>query len=242
MDKDKTIEILEALASGCSPMTGELIKNESVLNEREVIRALQVAIDELKRTENKHSKVEIEEEEINEVVELLESLSIRPTHSRVSGFFLGNGKFKNEDGIRTHQLFGKYADIFKRGELSDFFFQYFKDKKITNRENRKNQPWKEIDFFNQPTFNKLSEKAIQQLKDRINEIGILKTENLSEYILNSRIKYARAYETWSEKEIELLSKALEYTNDLDILTECFQRGRGSITSYGQKLIFNKREN
>ena len=241
MDKEKAIEILEALASGCSPITGELIENESVLNEREVIRALQMAIDELKRTENKHSKVEIEEKEINEVLELLKTHSIRPTYSRVSGFFLGNKKFKNEDEIRNHQLYGKYADIFKRGELSDFFIQYFKDKNITNRENRKNQPWKEIDFFNQPAFNKLSEKAIQQLKDKINEIGILKTENLSEYVVNSRIKYARAYETWSKKEIELLSKALEYTNDLDILTECFQRGRGSITSYGQKIIFNKQE-
>ncbi|MEE9408020.1 MAG: hypothetical protein V3V28_08090 [Polaribacter sp.] len=113
MDKIKTIEILEALASECSPTTGELIENESVLNEREVIRALQMAINELKRTKNNYSKVEIEEEEINEVLELLKSNSIRPTYSRVSGFFLGKRKFKDQEEIRTHQLYGKYAEILK---------------------------------------------------------------------------------------------------------------------------------
>ena len=49
MDKNTTIEILEALASGYSPKTGEMFPDESVLNEREVIRALQIAIDELKK-------------------------------------------------------------------------------------------------------------------------------------------------------------------------------------------------
>lgn len=49
MDKNTTIEILEALASGYSPKTGEMLPDESVLNEREVIRALQIAIDELKK-------------------------------------------------------------------------------------------------------------------------------------------------------------------------------------------------
>ena len=33
MKIDRTIEILEALASGCSPQTGELIENDSVLND-----------------------------------------------------------------------------------------------------------------------------------------------------------------------------------------------------------------
>lgn len=49
MDINKTIEILEALASGCSPTTGEMINNDSVLNERDVIRAIQIAIDQLKK-------------------------------------------------------------------------------------------------------------------------------------------------------------------------------------------------
>ena len=39
-----------------------------------------------------------------------------------------------------------------------------------------------MDFFQKETFNRLSEKAINQLKEKIDELGILKTENLSEYI------------------------------------------------------------
>ncbi len=66
---------------------------------------------------------------------------------------------------------------------------------------------------------------------------MLKTENLSEYTQNARKNYPRAYESWSEKEKELLFKALKYTNDLDLLSECFQRGKGSIESCGQRLIY-----
>ncbi len=238
MDKIKSIEILEALASGCSPTTGELLENESILNERGVIRALQMAIDELKENSNNNSQVEIDEVEINEVLELLKSHSIRPTYSRVTGFFLGKRKFKIDE-ITSNHLYGKYSEIFKRGELMDYFVQYFKEKNHTNREN---QPWKEIAFFKKQVFNNLSKNAIQQLKDKINEIGINKTENLSEYIIKSRITYARAYESWSEKEVELLTKAIEYTNDLEFLTECFQRGKGSIESYGQKIIYSNQEN
>ncbi|MBK0369224.1 hypothetical protein [Flavobacterium agrisoli] len=48
MDQIRALEILEDIASGCSPTTGELVRNDSVLNERDVIRALQIAIDTLK--------------------------------------------------------------------------------------------------------------------------------------------------------------------------------------------------
>lgn len=47
---NKSISILEALASGCSPDTGEVLE-DGILNDRDVIRALQFAIDELKKQE-----------------------------------------------------------------------------------------------------------------------------------------------------------------------------------------------
>lgn len=52
MDIRDTINVLEALAAGCSPKTGQLIDYDSVLNEREVIRALQIAINELKKLQD----------------------------------------------------------------------------------------------------------------------------------------------------------------------------------------------
>jgi hypothetical protein len=119
----------------------------------------------------------------------------------------------------------------------DFFNQYLVDKKLANRNNRKNNPYKEIDFFQKETFNRLSEKAINQLKEKVDELGILKTENLSEYVQNARINHPRAYESWTDMEKELLNKAIEYTNDLNLLSDCFQRGKGSIESCGQRLIY-----
>lgn len=161
MDKNTTIEILEALASGYSPKTGEILPDESVLNEREVIRALQFAIDELKKV----------------VVEKVASK--KPKDDR----------------------------------------------------------FKEIDYFKTEKFNTLTEAAIGKLKERIKAFGIQKTENLSENIIKIRVVYPRAYEPWSSEEKELLTKAIKYTNDLEILSECFQRGKGSIETLGQKIIY-----
>ena len=165
MDINRTIQILEALVSGCSPKTGEVVAEDSVLNERDVIRALQIAIDELKslppkevHTERKKSKV---------------------------------------------------------------------DKSIL----------KDIDYFRKEKFNHLSSETIEKLKSRVNDFGVTKTENLSEYIINDRTNYKRAYEPWSDDEKELFSETIKYTNDVELLSECFQRGKGSIESFGQKLIY-----
>ncbi len=160
MDKSKTIEILEALASGCSPTTGEMVGNESILNERDVIRALQIAIDELKKM----------------------------------------------DSINA----------------------------ISNRQKKRLS--REIDFFQKEKFNKMTEGAINQIKQQVKELGMTKLENLSEYVKNERVNHPRAYEPWSAKEKELLSNAIKFTNNLDLLSECFQRGKGSIESCGQKII------
>jgi hypothetical protein len=237
MDRNKTIEILEALASGCSPTTGEMIENESVLNERDVIRALQVAIDNLKTDEPQTiSNVEIDETDIKSVIDLFKEEEQNPTSNKLVGFFLGTRKFKNETLV-SNQLYGKYRNLYQKGQLLDFFNQYLVDNKLANRNNRKNNPYKEIDFFQKETFNRLSEKAINQLKEKVDELGILKTENLSEYVQNARINHPRAYESWTDMEKELLNKAIEYTNDLDLLSDCFQRGKGSIESCGQRLIY-----
>ncbi|THF51789.1 hypothetical protein E6C50_08520 [Flavobacterium supellecticarium] len=161
MELNKTIEILEALAAGCSPKTGEIVDENSVINEPDVVRALHVAINELKKK---------------------------------------------------------------------------KPKKVTDNDEKKNLH-KQVDFFRREKFNQMTDEIIDHLKKQVKAIGISKTENLSEYIISARINYPRAYEPWLNPEIELFNQALKYTNDLDLLCECFQRGKGSLESYGQKLIY-----
>ncbi|WP_041620462.1 hypothetical protein [Paludibacter propionicigenes] len=238
MDRIKTIEILEALASGCSPITGETI-NESIINERVVIRALQSAIDLINsNTTNIITEIEISEKDIKSAIQLYKQQNQNPTSHKLTGLFLGTRKFKNNFLI-TNQLYGKYRDQYTEGQLLDFFTEYFAENKVPR--NSKDDLYSEIDFFRKEKFNRLSENAIKQLKEKVNELGIEKTENLTEYILNARIIHPRAYESWSDKEKTLLSKALEYTNDLDLLSSCFQRGKGSIETCGQKIIYESQK-
>jgi hypothetical protein len=238
MDRNKTIEILDALASGCSPITGETI-NESILNERIVIRALQAAIDLLRdKTVNIVSEIEISEKDIKAAIQLYKQQNQNPTSHKLTGLFLGTRKFKNNSLI-TNELYGKYREQYTEGQLLDFFSEYFAENKLTSK--IKTDLYSEIDFFKKEKFNRLSENAIKQLKEKVNELGIEKTENLSEYVLNARTIHPRAYESWSDKEKTLLSKALEYTNDLDLLSTCFQRGKGSIEACGLKIIYESKK-
>ncbi len=235
MDKDKTIEVLEALASGCSPTTGEVI-NDNILNERIVIRALQAAIDFLKNeAANSQFEVDIDANDINNAIAAFKAENINTSANKLTEFLLGTRKFKN-NSLVSNPLYGKYFNKYSQGQLLDFFGKYFTENDLGN--SPKKDLYKEIDFFQKEKFNRLSVNAINQLKEKVNELGIQKTENLTEYILNTRINHPRAYESWSEKEKTLLSKALEYTNDLDLLSICFQRGKGSIESFGKKMIYD----
>lgn len=235
MDKDKTIEVLEALASGCSPTTGEVI-NDNILNERIVIRALQAAIDFLKNeAANSQFEVDIDANDINNAIAAFKAENLNTSANKLTEFLLGTRKFKN-NSLVSNPLYGKYFNKYSQGQLLDFFGKYFTENDLGN--SPKKDLYKEIDFFQKEIFNRLSVNAINQLKEKVNELGILKTENLSEYIQNTRINHPRAYESWSEKEITLLRKALEYTNDLDLLSICFQRGKGSIEAVGKKMIYD----
>lgn len=233
MEPKKAIEILDALASGFSPTTGEQL-NESVLNEREVIRALQIAIDSLQaNTTTTVSTTEISEEEIDQAISIFKEHGQSATPTKLAGFFSGTRKFKIE-GLTSNELYGKYSNIYQKGQLLDFSEQ----RTSGDSGNRQDPPaYRQIEFFQNQKFNRLSERAIDQLKEKVKNLGILKTENLSDYILAARVSYPRAYESWSEEEKVLLKKAMEYTNDLDLLSECFQRGKGSIETCGQRIIF-----
>ncbi|MFT3677558.1 MAG: hypothetical protein QM781_16835 [Chitinophagaceae bacterium] len=237
MDINNAIKVLEALASGCSPTTGEVINDDSTLNDRNVIRALQIAIDHLrKENSSKQSEIKIDERDIENVIQLFKEQRKSPTSINLTSFFLATRPFKNQNLVSS-KLYGKFRNIYNTGQLIDFFSKYLSDNNITTKNSSGNDSYKLIDFFEKEKFNKLSESAITQLKEKINQLGVLKTENLSEYIQEARKTHLRAYEHWSDNEIELLTKAIKYTNDLNLLSDCFQRGKRSIESVGQKIIF-----
>lgn len=241
MNKEETIEILEALASGCSPKTGEVLHDDSVVNERDVIRALQIAIINLKEVNNNNSlSISIPEDEINQTIALFQSVNYNPSYSRLSHFFLRTKMFEYSE-LNVNPLYGKYTDHYSNVELHKIIKLHLINNgfSLSGKVNRSpgDQKWRNVTHFESPIFNKLSEMAVNQLKEKINEIGILKTENLSDNILKKRVDFPRANETWSLNEKELLKKALLYTNDIELLVLCFQRSHGSIRTTSKKIIY-----
>lgn len=252
MKISRTIEVLEALASGCSPQTGEVIANDSVLNERNVIRALERAIYVLEEIENSNeqpnekkvqsTEIYIDNKEINKAVELFQSIEYMPTYSRLTHFFLKSKHFEFPV-LNSNELYGKYFGLYTKHDLHKLFKHYLIENGFTlfgkKKKDKKPDPWNDIGFFQQEKFNNLTDKAIEQLKNKINEIGVLKTENLSEHYIKARTRHFRAYESWTDQEKILLETAMKYTNDLELLSSCFQRGEGAIESCGKKLIYEK---
>jgi hypothetical protein len=237
MTISKTVQILEALASGCSPSTGELLDKESVLNERDVIRALQVAIDRLKSESlPEQANIILEDQEVGSIVILFREQSKSITANNLTAFFLGTRQFKNPE-LLAHKLYGKYRGVYTNGQMIDYFSRYLVEKKLIPQNPPKDAPYKQIDYFAKEKFNKFTDSDISQLKEKVKGLGMQKTEKLAPYILDARRFYRRAYEPWLPVELELIKEAIKFTNDLNLLSECFQRGKGSIEAVGQKIIW-----
>ena len=248
MTKEEAIKILDALAEGCSPFTGEMLEDHFILNERQVIRALQKAIDSLSTSDNESpekdrnavERIKIENEKIIEALKFLKEEGIYVTSSKLTRFFLGS-RTLNSETIRQNNLFGMLRHDHTYNSLKPLITHFFKENPglLSPSPSKENKLWASIDYFQQKIFCNLSEKAVNQLKEKVTSIPLVKTahDELPEYVVDSRKEYSRAYEPWSEKELELLSKALLYTNDLNVLSGCFQRGLGSISSCGKRLIY-----
>jgi len=176
MDIKKAIQIMEALASGYSPTTGELLQNESILNQRDVIRALQIAIDHIKNDNftNQH-KVDISAGDIQSAIKVFKDSERNPTPNILSEFFLGTRTFK-VNNILNHALYGKLKTTYSKGQLIDFFTDYLLENGYTFGTNQNKSVYKEIDYFQKDKFNRLSDKAILQLKEKINQLGIQKRD------------------------------------------------------------------
>ena len=188
------------------------------------------------------TKKEIDEANILEAMEIFRQCDYSPTYKRLTHFFLGS-KNLNCVELDSHRMFGFYKNCFSKQEFHKLLKKFLNDHGYTLRgklrEERSNYSWKNNDFFDKETFNHLSDSAVKQLKEKIAELTLKKMDPLSETVALARRNHPRAYEPWTEKEEELLQKAMEYTNNLELLIECFQRGRGSIESKGKKIRYQE---
>jgi ATP-dependent DNA helicase RecQ len=96
-----------------------------------------------------------------------------------------------------------------------------------------------LKFFTFPIYNKLSEQSIENLKSNVQLLPLYKkNEDLSNsQIIEERKNFKRAYEPWTVGEINILKKTLEHTNDINFLSEVFQRKQSSMLSFCKKINY-----
>ncbi len=235
MTQTEAREILEALADGCSPFSGEVLPEDHILMEEPVIEALLIALEAL-RGKSPKVMLDIAEDDIQTAVAAFELADINPTANRLATFLSGTRAFKNPELIR-HPLYGKYGRLHSKGALTDHMEVWIeKNLKPLLPPRAETEPHP---YFNEPHFNKLSEKAIQQLKEKVTALPIVRVEGLSESLMERRKVSPRSHEPWPDAEIRLLNIALDFTNDLEFLATCFGRSTTAIVAQGNKILETK---
>ncbi|WP_181305530.1 hypothetical protein [Rufibacter sp. XAAS-G3-1] len=252
MKREEAIAIIDALAAGCSPFTGEVLEGHPILNDRNVIRALQTALVSLSAQPSAIGNTippavklphELSKETVRTAIELLQENGFNTTFGRLTKFFLGSRHFEGSP-VAQSPLFGSFKGRYRYNSFKPLVLQVLQenpDLRTTaaiRKQAAQEKPWDSVVYFTGQRFCKLSAKALDQLKSRIEALGIQKpTATLADNQVQARLSHPRAYEPWSEQESEFLAKALFYTNDLQVLSSCFQRTESSLSAMGKKLIY-----
>ncbi|WP_066836558.1 hypothetical protein [Rufibacter ruber] len=105
MNREEAIAIIDALAAGCSPFTGEVLEDHPILNNRNVIRALQTALVSLSGSvqlgavqKNQSdaggsSSVELTKADVSAAIDVLKAANLTTSYSALTRFFLGSRRF-----------------------------------------------------------------------------------------------------------------------------------------------------
>ncbi|MFN8673630.1 MAG: hypothetical protein U0457_16300 [Candidatus Sericytochromatia bacterium] len=246
------VQILENLANGVNPISKEKLQ-DSFINERDIIRALQFAIDSINENANYVKKATelylpfdkkflLEKENLLEVVKEISFLGIKPTPMLIARVFIGSDSLNNKK-LSELKFFSSLKGIAKFNKLKDKLEKFFLDnQEEISKNSYSDDDFKTFDLSIIPIFNKFKDTTLDKLRAKVNSIPIIKTENDfkdNPSIIELRKSYPRAYEPISEEETNLFNKALEYSNDAKILSEVFQRNLNSITARLKKHYFLK---
>lgn len=249
MTHTEALSILEAMADGCSPLTGEVLPHYHLLLDESVMEAILIAIESMQgksapatskpaRNTGKVQReptlvdVSLPDDDLMVAVELYRGLATNPTATRLSAFLCGDRSVKDPE-LTHHPLFGKYGHSYQKADIVPWMDEWIKKNNINPpKENTKViHP-----FFAEPHFNKLSERAIEQLKEKVSAIPLVRVEGLSEELLERRKTMPRSHEPWPEEEQRLLKKAIEFTNDVTFLAQCFGRSELAVSAQAEKWL------
>ena len=228
--------ILEAMADGCNPHTGEVLPVEHILMDESVMEALLIAVEALQGKKPIVTNVHLPDEDLFFAVEVFRALQINATAHRVAGFITGEAKFKEAD-LMKHALFGRHQN-FKKAQVIPWLEEWMLKHNIHQPKVREDGTAILYPFFDAPHHNKLSPAAAQQLGDKVLGLPMQRTENLSEYVIEKRKTFPRSNEPWPEEELRLLTIALQFTNDVAFLSQAFGRSELAISAQSEKILAN----
>jgi hypothetical protein len=247
MTTDSVLEILDALRCSVDPRTGEAFrKTESCLGDPIVRRALNSLIGTL-ATPHEPEEVDIPDAVIKKACAGLRELGYEPCVVQLVKVFIGSRSIADRSlkGLRAYNEYrGKYTRPVIHAHLIDFHRRFPKvlSEHPAPRQATVHEPWREIDFFQTESFDKLDVPKFDELKAAVRALGFRKQDDrLPAYMATARANYPRAYEPWVRDEQALLIEAMCYTNDLARLAPLFGRTVKSIEGMGQRLIFESKK-
>jgi hypothetical protein len=141
-----------------------------------------------------------------------------PLSPRVLGLVLAGGSAKGistkEQELSFYGMFGGHVKAVQAKAMAYFDEHIFSETKA-----------KTDAYFSAALFNNLNESERERLKAMIKEIPFEKpTETLTRPdLIEIRKTFPRAHEPWGEKEVLEFQKAITQTNDINFLSDVFQR-------------------
>lgn len=197
MTLEEALKILDNLAAGYHPKTGELLSDDSVCNSRSVIRALQMAIDNIKANNKpsndsrqqsskkaiastslknetlEMSDINIDEyltdEKLFEYLQAFKNIGFNPTVARIGKSLIGTQAKSIYKHVKDFSFYGVLENATTYSNIKPIIATFFEkhDEIIQEEYLNVDKPWEDIDFFEQADFNQLTQFTIIQLTETI---------------------------------------------------------------------------
>ncbi len=184
-------------------------------------------------------KVDVEQmlsdEQLKLFIEEMKEKHVRLSHFALGKILLGSERTGMDEVGFTLSFFGALKNITKYTAIRPRLSAYFEKNIYT-------AITQQLDtFFFPPVYNHLQQNEKGSLIESVQKFPIEKpTASITnQHIAELRKTYPRSHEPWKEKEIKLFHETVEQTNDIDFLSQTFQRSPNSIKAAYENMIKNR---
>ncbi|MEO0734019.1 MAG: hypothetical protein AAFZ52_14370 [Bacteroidota bacterium] len=245
MTKPTLLEIVDALWLDVDPRTGEAFdRQHSCLSDPAVRTPLAALREQLRESAPSE---QIPEVLLTAACADLRRLGYDPTVVQLAKVLSGSRTIVDRN-LQGLPAYARYRGVYTRRELTVYLEAYRQrhpeQLRKTASASRKtvSEPWRDVPFFREATFDKLEADKAAELREAVTDLALRKTtDSLPEYMARARQNLPRAFEPWTREEKALLIEAMCYTNDAARLAPIFGRSAGSLTTMGQRLIYDSQQ-